>query len=166
MRPWAPASQSSIGRAMAAAAKPGAVLKLHHLSVAGLQQLEIGFVVAVETVVVPAVLAVPHHDVGMLLGNDQVLLRVEAQRRRFALLVAGIAVEVRQVRPSRRPGRHRTGAPSRCRGRTDPPGESPAVARLCPHRLTGRAAASAAEHHDQGRARPRAVQSRRFPPIG
>src|SRR5512142_2300370 len=47
-----------IRRAVAAAAELRAVLELQGAPVAGLQQLEIVFVVAVETVVVPAVLAV------------------------------------------------------------------------------------------------------------
>ena len=82
---------------MAASAEGRAVGEGERAAIARLQQGQVRFVVAVEAVVVPAVLAMPHHNVRMLLGNDQVLLPVETQHRGFVLLVTGIAVEVRKV---------------------------------------------------------------------
>src|SRR5664280_719628 len=59
------------GRTMTTAAQLRAVLKSHHATIAGLQLLQVVFIVAIETSGVPTVLAVPHHDVGVFLGHPQ-----------------------------------------------------------------------------------------------
>ena len=70
----------AIRRAMATAAERSAVREFQFAFVLRLEEFEVGFVVAIEAVVVSFVAAVMHHDVGMLLGNDEILIGVEAQR--------------------------------------------------------------------------------------
>lgn len=68
------------------------------MSIARLQQLQVAFIVAIETVVIPVVLPMRHHNVGMFLRNNQVEIRVKTQNRRLSLFMAAIAVEIRKVR--------------------------------------------------------------------
>ena len=62
---------------MATAAQRRAFRQLDLAPVAGLQQFQVLLVVAVKTVVVPVVRPVPHHDVLVFLGDDEIMLRVE-----------------------------------------------------------------------------------------
>ena len=87
----------AIGRTVATAAQKLAVREGHLMAVAGLQQCEVVLIVAIETVVVPPMAAVSHHNIGMFLRHDQVLVRIKPQRRWFVFFVAGVAVEIRQV---------------------------------------------------------------------
>ena len=84
----------AIGRPVATAAKERAFRQLNLTPVTGLQQFQVLLVVAVETVVVPVVRPVPHHDVLMFLWNDDIVLRVKPQNRRFAFFMAGVAIKV------------------------------------------------------------------------
>ena len=81
-------------RAVAAAAKLRALGEFQLVAVAHLQGLEVGLVVAVVAEVVPVVRAVPHHDVGVLVGDKEVVLVVETKRRGLVALVTDIAVVV------------------------------------------------------------------------
>ena len=67
------------------------------MSIARLKQLQVVFIVAVETVVIPVVLPMSHHNAGMFLWNNQIEIRVKTQSRRLTLFVAPIAIEVRKV---------------------------------------------------------------------
>ncbi len=84
----------AIGRSVATAAQRGALRQLDLAPVAGLQLFQVLLVVTVETVVVPVVSAVLHHDVLMLLRDNEILLCVESERRRLALLMADVTVKV------------------------------------------------------------------------
>ena len=68
------------------------------MSIARLQQLQVALIVAIETVVIPIVLPMGHHNVGMFLRNNQVEIRVKTQNRRLSLFMAAIAVEIREIR--------------------------------------------------------------------
>ena len=86
----------AINRAVATAAQELAVGKAHLPPVAREQRGEVGRVVTHEAVVVgPGAMA--HHDVRMLGGDEQFAIRVMAQWRRFALLMADVTFEIRQV---------------------------------------------------------------------
>jgi hypothetical protein len=63
----------------------GAVREGQFPPIPRLEQGQIGFVVTVKAIVVAAVPSVPHHNVGMFLGDNDVLVGVQAQRRRTAL---------------------------------------------------------------------------------
>ena len=86
-----------IGGSMTASAEGRAVAKAHLPSIPCLEEFEILFVMAVETVVVPVVRAMPHHNRIVFLGTDQCVVRIEAQRRRLVFLVAGITVKIRKI---------------------------------------------------------------------
>ena len=86
-----------IRRAVATAAQARAVRERHLMPIARLQQCQVGFVMAVEAVVVAAVTAVAHDDIRMFLGDYQVLVRVIPQRRRLSLFMADVAVKIGQV---------------------------------------------------------------------
>ncbi len=86
-----------IRRAVATAAQSRAVCEFHRMAVTGLQQLQVGFVVAVEAVIVATMSAMPHDDVRMFLGNNQVLVRVISQRRRLPFFMADRTVKIGQV---------------------------------------------------------------------
>ena len=90
----------AISRPVATAAQLAAVGEGQFPPVPGLEQGQIGLVVTVETIVVAAMLAVPHHDVGVLRGNNDVLVGVKPQRRRAFLVVTNIAVKIQPIRPS------------------------------------------------------------------
>src|ERR1039458_2265338 len=87
----------AIGRPVATAAKERALRQLNLPPVAGLQQFQVLLVVAVETVVVPVVRPVPHHNVRVFLRDDEIVLRVEPQGWGLALFMAGVAIKVRQI---------------------------------------------------------------------
>jgi hypothetical protein len=63
-----------------------------------LQQDQVLLVMAIEAVVVAIVAPVSHDDIRVFLGNDEVLIRIEAQGRRFAFFMATVAIEVREIR--------------------------------------------------------------------
>ena len=86
-----------ISRSVATAAKRRAFRQLDMPPVASLQQLQVLVVVAVETVVIPVVRPMAHHNVFMFLRDNDILLRIEPQNRWLALLMAGIAIKVREV---------------------------------------------------------------------
>ena len=87
----------AISRAMTTPAESGAFGKLELASVTGLQQLQVGFVMAIETQVVAVMSAVAHHDIRVLFRDQEIVLVVEAQRRSFVAFVAGVAIEVRKI---------------------------------------------------------------------
>src|ERR1044071_1804445 len=80
--------------AVTAPAERRAFRQLQFAPIARLQQVQIRFVMAIETNVVPIMPSVAHDDVGVLLGNHQVVVGIEAQGRGLALLLAAVAVEV------------------------------------------------------------------------
>ena len=84
----------AIGRPVATAAERRAFRQFDLAPVAGLQQFQILLVVTVKAVVVPVMRPVPHHDVLMFLRNDDILLRIKPQNRRFAFFMAGVAIKV------------------------------------------------------------------------
>jgi len=79
---------------VATAAQRRAVSEFQFPSIARLEALEIILVMAIETVVVPVVTAMAHFEIRVFFGNDDVVIRVIANRRRLALLVARVAIEV------------------------------------------------------------------------
>jgi len=83
---------------MTTTAEELAVHEIYLVSIPGLKQGKIVFVMAVEAVIVSPVSAVVHHNIRMFLGNDEILIGIKAQRRRFALLMTKVAVKVRQIR--------------------------------------------------------------------
>jgi hypothetical protein len=65
--------------------------------IARLQEFQIGFIMAVITVVVAVMSAMSHDDVIMFLRHDHVPLHIQFQLQRLVFLVAGIAVQARGV---------------------------------------------------------------------
>jgi uncharacterized membrane protein len=88
----------TVGGTVTAAAQRWTFLELHLSSIARLKQLQVVFIVTIETVIVPVVLSMSHCDICMLLGNNEVEVRVKSQNRWLALFMACIAVEVREIR--------------------------------------------------------------------
>src|SRR5262249_19312973 len=86
----------AVGGAMTTAAKPRAFRELQLVPIAGLEHLQIVFVMAIETKIVSVVTSMPHHNVRMFLGNNQIVLVIEAQRRRLVMLVTAVAIEIRE----------------------------------------------------------------------
>ena len=84
-------------RAVTTAAEVRAVGQLQLASIARLENFEVRFIVAVEAVVVAVVAAMTHDEVGMFLRDDDNLVGIKANRRWFAFLVAGVAIEVGKV---------------------------------------------------------------------
>ena len=84
----------AVGRSVAAPAQWSAFRKLDLAPVARLELFQVLLVVAVETVVVPVVRPVAHHNVLVLLRDDEVVLRVKPQNRWLVLLMASIAIKV------------------------------------------------------------------------
>jgi hypothetical protein len=82
---------------MAAAAEGGAFRELQLATVAGLEQFEIGFIMAIETEIVAVMTAMAHDDVSVLFGNEEVVLIVEAESGSFVALVTGVTIEVREI---------------------------------------------------------------------
>ena len=89
----------AVSGAVTTAAQRRTIHQLHLVSVTSLEEFEIRFVVAVETVVVPLVASMAHLDVTVLLREDDVALRIEFQRRRFSFLVAGVTIQPRGIAP-------------------------------------------------------------------
>src|SRR5215831_118436 len=87
----------AIGWAMATAAKRGTFGELQLPAVAGLELFEIALIMSVEAQVVAVMTAVPHHDVRMLLRDNQVLFLIEAQRRRFIAFMTCVTIKIRKV---------------------------------------------------------------------
>jgi hypothetical protein len=86
-----------IGWAMATAAKRGTFGELQLPAVAGLELFEIALIMAVEAQIIAVMTPVPHHDVRMLLRNNQILLLIEAKRRRFIAFMTGVTIKIRKV---------------------------------------------------------------------
>jgi hypothetical protein len=78
-------------------AQPGALGELQLAAIAGLEHLEIGLIVAIETDVVPVMTAVPHDNIRVFLRDDNVMILIDAQGWRFSLFVAAIAIKVGKV---------------------------------------------------------------------
>ena len=87
----------AIGRTMTTAAKRGAFGEFQLPAIARLKELQICFVVAIVAKVVAIVGSVAHYDVGVFLGNDQVVLVIESQLRRLIAFVTGITIEIGKV---------------------------------------------------------------------
>jgi hypothetical protein len=85
------------GWTMAAAAQGRAVNDFQLAAVARLEHLEIGFVVAIETIVVSMVPTMSHDDILMLFGNNNVPVGIQFQFGRALLIVADVAFEIRHV---------------------------------------------------------------------
>src|SRR4051794_1683206 len=73
----------AVSRAMATATKGRAFGELQLAAIARLKRFKIGFVVAVETKIVAIVASMVHHDVRVFFRDEQNMLLIEAQRRRF-----------------------------------------------------------------------------------
>ena len=102
------------GWAVTTAAEQRAFLQPKLMFVACLQLHEVLLVVAIEAVVVAIVPAMGHYHIRMFLGDDEVLISVEAKRRRLALFMATIAIEVGQV--CLHLNKLQIGRPDSCRG--------------------------------------------------
>jgi hypothetical protein len=82
---------------VATAAEWRAFEQFQLVPVARLQQLEVGLVVTVETIVVPVVRAMGHHQIVVLLREDDPLLCVIFQDDLLFVVMAGVAIETRRV---------------------------------------------------------------------
>src|SRR5690348_8487831 len=80
----------AVSGTVAASAERSAFGELQLAPVAGLEQLEVRFVVAIETEIVPIMAAMAHYDVRMFFGNDQIVLLVETHSGSFVALVTGV----------------------------------------------------------------------------
>jgi len=87
----------AIGWTVTTAAQPGALGELQLATIAGLEHFEIGLIVAIEAEVVPVMAAVPHDNIRVFLGDNDVVIFVVSQSRRFALFVADVTIKVGQV---------------------------------------------------------------------
>ena len=87
----------TIVRTMTTAAKLRAFGQFQFAAIAGLEKVQVRFIVTVEAKIVAVVLTMSHHDVGVLLRNDQDLVGVKAQYRRFVFFMTPVAVEVGQI---------------------------------------------------------------------
>src|ERR1035437_3298856 len=87
----------AIRRPVTTAAERRDIVEFQFAAVAHLERGEVLFVVAVVKEVVSVVRTVAHHDVGVLLGNNDLLVRVVANRRRILFFVAAIAVVIREI---------------------------------------------------------------------
>jgi hypothetical protein len=87
----------AVGRAVTTAAERSALGQFQFAAIARLQEFQIIFVVAIVTEIVPVIPAVPHDDVGMLRRDDEVVFFIEGEGGRFALLVADVAIEIRDI---------------------------------------------------------------------
>jgi hypothetical protein len=83
---------------MATAAQLSALGKVQLTTITGLKHLQIGFIVAVKAQVVAVMASMPHDDVGVFFRDKQIVLDIEAQRRRLIPLMTGVTVKVREVR--------------------------------------------------------------------
>ena len=87
----------AIIRTVTTSAKLRAFGQFQFATIAGLEKVQVRFIVTVEAKIVAVVLTMSHHDVGVLLRNDQDLVGIKAQYRRFVFFMATVAVEVGQV---------------------------------------------------------------------
>ena len=94
MRARFPVAESG---SVAAPAQLRAVRKFQLAPVARLEPFQVGVVVTIETVVVPVMAAMTHDDVGMFLCNDNILVRVKPERRRFPFFMTGVTVKVGEI---------------------------------------------------------------------
>src|SRR5262249_32957998 len=83
----------TVSRAVATPAQGGTINQLQLTAVTGLQQLQICFVVAVETVVIPVMPAVSHDAVLMLFWNHNIALTIQFQLQRLVSLMTDIAIQ-------------------------------------------------------------------------
>src|SRR5579859_8007602 len=90
-----PSLPIAISRAVATATQRWTFLQLYFVSVAGLEELEIFFVMAIEAVVITVMPAMGHDHIGMLFGHDDIEIGVKPQRGWLAFFVAGVTVEIR-----------------------------------------------------------------------
>ena len=79
---------------MATSTKRWAVGDVQLAAVARLQGVKLGFVVAIETIVVSPMSSMAHDDVFMLSRDDDIPAGIVANGWRFALFVADIALEI------------------------------------------------------------------------
>ena len=88
-----------VSRAVATAAQSGALDDLQMAPIASLEQLKVGFIVTIKTIVVAMVPPVRHHDVIVFLGDHHIAFGVKLQLRGFVLFMAGIAIKPRSIAP-------------------------------------------------------------------
>jgi hypothetical protein len=79
---------------MATAAKRRAFRKLQLPAIARLELFQIRLIVAVVAKVVAIVTSVPHDNVRVFPGNNQVVFIIEPQRWRFIPFVTGVTIEI------------------------------------------------------------------------
>jgi hypothetical protein len=83
----------SISRPVAAAAQRRAFDDFQVPPIARLEQLQVGFIMTIKTIVVAMVPAVRHHNVIVLLRDHDISFRIQLQLRRFVFFVAGVAIQ-------------------------------------------------------------------------
>jgi hypothetical protein len=82
---------------MATAAQGCAFWEFQLPAITRLEEFEIRFIVAVVAKVVAVVASMTHYDVRVFFGNDQIVLLIKPQRRRFIPFMARITIEVGKV---------------------------------------------------------------------
>ena len=83
----------SVGWTMTTATQGRAFHDFQMPAVAGLEQFQVGLIMAVETIVVAIVPPMRHHNIVMLLWHDDVAFGVQFQFKRLVFFVAGVALE-------------------------------------------------------------------------
>ena len=95
--PMGPGLPIAVSRAVATTAQARAVFQLHFVTIARLEQRQVLLIVTIEADIIAVVTSVLHHDILVLLGDDDVLIGVVLYDRRFAFFVAGVTIEIREV---------------------------------------------------------------------
>ena len=87
----------AVSRSVAASAQRRAVGEFQLAAITSLQQLKIGFIVAIETKIVSVMAAVAHHEVTVFFWNDEIVIVIETERWWFVALVTGVTIEIREI---------------------------------------------------------------------